>query len=186
MNLHNLKELILASSTTTQTSTPQATPHPSVCTHVNQQGIHPTPNSRIPPIPRIPLPSIHQQQTKKPDQASCHQCKTKKDVKVLLYCTNLKKCPNDPTKMRECQKKYCTRCLAKYYDQHKISQLLKIKNLSSWSWECPGCIGNCSCIACRRHRIVQSRKNQKNMHNMKQRINSVLQTLLNPTELKYL
>eukprot|EP01084_Bolivina_argentea_P189782 326298_1 len=69
---------------------------------------------------------------------SCHQCKTKKDTNILLYCTT-------------CRKKYCKTCLTKYYNGAEIIKLMNVKQYSD-VWTCCACIGVCTCGACKRRK----------------------------------
>merc|ERR1719461_540014 len=57
-----------------------------------------------------------------PESASCHQCKTKKDVAVLFYCTHKKESAANSykTKIIKCRKKYCQSCMAKYFESSKL------------------------------------------------------------------
>jgi len=96
---------------------------------------------------------------KESESASCHQCKTKKDVSILFYCTHKKKGINNTySKVIKCRKKYCLSCMGKYFEANKLEKFKKFKDSPSWSFDCPSCQNACSCRACKRKRA----KNAKN------------------------
>merc|ERR1719474_2572 len=82
--------------------------------------------------------------------ASCHQCKTKKDIGILFYCTKTRPFSNNSFKTKKCRKKYCRSCMAKYYLDHDIVRLHLMKDRPSWQWKCPACLLICTCRACKR------------------------------------
>jgi len=82
--------------------------------------------------------------------ASCHQCKTKKDVTILFFCTKTRPCSSNPFKTKRCRKKYCRACMVKYYVDADIDRLEAVKDAATWRWECPSCIAICTCKACER------------------------------------
>ena len=49
---------------------------------------------------------------------------------------------------QSCRKKYCARCLIKFYNE-----IPNPKAVKSGEWSCPGCRGLCTCAACRRVRV---------------------------------
>ena len=108
--------------------------------------------------------------------SSCHQCKTRRISAELVYCmqSHAKKgrtrkrriedqpsvyiIPNPATTYkaeRLCRKKYCSRCLVKFYNEQAPA---KIGPHGDRSWSCPGCRGLCSCAACKRQ---QTKKDSK-------------------------
>eukprot|EP00483_Globobulimina_turgida_P002880 UN02885 len=95
--------------------------------------------------------------------ASCHQCKTKKDVSILFYCTKKKPCLGNTykTKVIKCRKKYCMACMTKYFEETDVVQFKKFKDSLSWSFDCPACQNVCSCRACKRKRARNKVKNEK-------------------------
>merc|ERR1719461_891240 len=96
---------------------------------------------------------------KQSESASCHQCKTKKDVSILFYCTHKKKGVNHSySKVIKCRKKYCQSCMAKYFEVSKIEKFKKFKDSPSWSFDCPSCQNACSCRACKRKRAKNAKK----------------------------
>mmetsp|Transcript_2955 Transcript_2955/g.5476 ORF Transcript_2955/g.5476 Transcript_2955/m.5476 type:complete len:361 (-) Transcript_2955:342-1424(-) len=77
--------------------------------------------------------------------SSCHQCKSRCSLSSLCLCKNT------PTlkgkgKRQGCRKKYCDRCLNKFYNENAPT-----KEQQS-SWACPACRGICRCAACRRQK----------------------------------
>jgi len=86
------------------------------------------------------------------DSASCHQCKVKKAVTVLLYCTKTRPCSGRRSKTKRCRKKFCKSCMTKYFVESYVENLLRIKNEEKFKFDCPACIGLCSCSACKRKR----------------------------------
>eukprot|EP01083_Nonionella_stella_P169696 575995_1 len=111
--------------------------------------------------------------------ASCHQCKTKKDVKILFYCTKTRPRAYDALKRKvtRCRKKYCESCMAKYYSYNDVSQLRSVKNMSGWCWECPACIGLCTCRACKRKKAKMN-----HTYSPQSNANSTPKTTTCPTE----
>eukprot|EP01084_Bolivina_argentea_P013452 25258_1 len=98
--------------------------------------------------------------------ASCHQCKTKKDVNILFYCTCTKVKTNKPhiaykTKSIKCKKKYCTSCMTKYFNEADVETFKKYKDSISWSFDCPACQDVCTCGACKRKRAKNKNKKSK-------------------------
>lgn len=97
----------------------------------------------------------------KPIGSSCHQCKTRRTDNDLYFCstTHLKKGRTKLLKTeRLCRKKYCGRCLVKFYGQVPPAHTGP-NPLNTWS--CPGCLGICTCAACKRQRNKQIIKQQK-------------------------
>ena len=90
---------------------------------------------------------------------SCHQCKTRRLPSDLIYCSarHLKKGrARKKKKERLCRKKYCARCLSKFYNE-----LPPTVNGPDSGWICPGCRGVCSCAACKRHAIKREQRERK-------------------------
>jgi len=85
-------------------------------------------------------------------RASCHQCKTKKDVSILFYCTRTRPCSNNSFKTKRCRKKYCQSCMNKYYPESQVEPLMSIKDSTDWKFDCPACEAICTCRACKRKR----------------------------------
>jgi len=79
----------------------------------------------------------------KKDKGSCHQCKTTRDSKLLLCCTSK---AEKGKRKRKCRKKYCAACLQRTYAQVMIN--MTKEEISHW--QCPACIGVCTCAACQR------------------------------------
>jgi hypothetical protein len=88
---------------------------------------------------------------------SCHQCKTKRTEFDLVHCTaqhepepQLKK-SRRRRKIRPCRKKYCERCIGKFYGEINPPKPRPSKNdqnqLVYPPYTCPGCRGICTCAA---------------------------------------
>jgi len=75
--------------------------------------------------------------------SSCHQCKSKREMNKLYYCSNTANTNKPKDKRVVCRKKYCGQCLEKYY-RMKIP-----KNSELPRWSCPACQGRCCCASCR-------------------------------------
>lgn len=69
---------------------------------------------------------------------SCHQCK--RSHQKLIFCSSLTRMYNGKT-LRMCRKKYCLRCIEKFYPNYGISLT---------DWKCPSCRNVCVCAACKR------------------------------------
>ena len=89
--------------------------------------------------------------------SSCHQCKSLRPVNQLMYCCNNKKRGSKASQQQRdatkpsCRKKFCDVCLAKFYGQKPSSDDM-IRSGTDSSWECPSCVGICTCAACRRRK----------------------------------
>eukprot|EP01083_Nonionella_stella_P036127 98599_1 len=132
------------------------------------------------PKPTLPVPKITcPEDDDVKHAASCHQCKTKKDVKILFYCTKTRPRAYDALKRKvtRCRKKYCESCMAKYYSYNDVSQLRSVKNMSGWCWECPACIGLCTCRACKRKKAKMN-----HTYSPQSNANSTPKTTTCPTE----
>ena len=70
--------------------------------------------------------------------SSCHQCKTRRDMKVLHQCTNPHGAGNKP-----CRKKFCNHCLGKFYNV-----TIRPNPNNEATWTCPWCLDVCVCAAC--------------------------------------
>eukprot|EP01084_Bolivina_argentea_P296118 509947_1 len=138
-----------------RTNNTDSTTHP-LRTYSTNSTTHPTPASSLcmPPLECVTNDDVK-------ESASCHQCKTKKDVKILFYCTKTRACAYDALKRRRCRKKYCEKCMRKYYSHDDVLTLKSLKNRNGWCWECVACIGLCSCRACKRRRANQNNPNIK-------------------------
>ena len=79
------------------------------------------------------------EEDKLPAMASCHHCKVKKDMEVLVHCTCLH---SRTARKKECTKKYCTSCLSNVYKQDVLG------TPEESSWICPACKGTCLCARC--------------------------------------
>lgn len=77
--------------------------------------------------------------------SSCHQCKSRCTLASLILCKNT---PSSKTKGKRqgCRKKYCDRCLNKFYNENSPVPGQEHK------WSCPACRGICRCAACRRQK----------------------------------
>ncbi|MES1920287.1 hypothetical protein MHBO_001973 [Bonamia ostreae] len=80
--------------------------------------------------------------------SSCHQCKSRRNKSVLLWCSSL-------NSSKQCKKKYCDNCLKKFYNQ----SIFNFTEVQQKHWKCPACENNCSCAACRRR--ISTMKNFK-------------------------
>ena len=88
--------------------------------------------------------------------SSCHQCKSLRPVNQLMYCCNNKKRGSKSVQHANkpsCRKKFCDVCLSKFYGQRPSSDEM-IRSGTDSSWECPSCVGICTCAACRRRKEV--------------------------------
>eukprot|EP00475_Leptophrys_vorax_P003677 TRINITY_DN12156_c0_g1_i1.p1 TRINITY_DN12156_c0_g1~~TRINITY_DN12156_c0_g1_i1.p1 ORF type:complete len:722 (-),score=157.48 TRINITY_DN12156_c0_g1_i1:402-2489(-) len=72
--------------------------------------------------------------------SSCHQCKSRRNVNDLIFCTNVVL----DKKNKSCRKKYCEHCLKKFY--HEDAKDIPDRG----NWSCPSCRKLCCCAACRR------------------------------------
>jgi len=82
--------------------------------------------------------------------SSCHQCKSRCSLQSLILCKSLPS-QRGKGKRQGCRKKYCARCLNKFYNESAPTPEQKPK------WVCPACRNICKCAACRR----QKAKHQK-------------------------
>lgn len=73
-------------------------------------------------------------------KGSCHQCKSRRSIGDLIFCTNIV-----DKKNKHCRKKYCEGCLKKFYKED-------VTDAMRTSWTCPSCRQSCTCAACRRRR----------------------------------
>lgn len=78
---------------------------------------------------------------KKSGHVSCHQCKTSKSPSQLLFCT----AAASGIKRRRCRKKYCFYCLQRVYSMYDVIVKPRVED-----WNCPSCLGVCSCAGCKR------------------------------------
>mmetsp|Transcript_25688 Transcript_25688/g.50040 ORF Transcript_25688/g.50040 Transcript_25688/m.50040 type:complete len:347 (-) Transcript_25688:259-1299(-) len=78
--------------------------------------------------------------------SSCHQCKSRCSLSSLIPCKNRTSLKTKP-KQKGCRKKYCDRCLNKFYNESVPSPEQQPK------WSCPACRSICMCAACRRQKI---------------------------------
>ncbi|MES1911957.1 MAG: hypothetical protein MHM6MM_004312 [Cercozoa sp. M6MM] len=94
----------------------------------------------------------HEGLARGPPNVSCHQCKCRRDE--LIYCTAVKHGNSE-----RCRKKYCFRCLKKFYEEDPVNHAEDPSRPSSeelWQelnrvgWTCPSCRNVCMCAACRR------------------------------------
>jgi len=81
--------------------------------------------------------------TQRFNSSSCHQCKTRRSDLVL--CNTNKQQQAGKKSRRVCVKKYCTRCLFRYYQE-----VAQDDNYWLGKWICPACRDLCSCATCRR------------------------------------
>jgi hypothetical protein len=98
---------------------------------------------------------------KKISGSSCHQCKTRREGDELIYCgmSHAKKGRAKKRKAeRKCRKKYCARCLLKFYNEPAP---VKPAPGEPNTWSCPGCRGLCTCAACKRTQIRREAKRKK-------------------------
>jgi hypothetical protein len=73
--------------------------------------------------------------------SSCHQCKSRRNLTALTYCSaTLDK------KNKKCRKKFCGHCLKKFYKESPV----QIANKGNW--QCPSCRKICCCAACKRRK----------------------------------
>lgn len=77
--------------------------------------------------------------------SSCHQCKSRCTLSSLILCKNTP-ATKGKGKRQGCRKKYCDRCLNKFYNENSPVPGQEIK------WACPACRGICRCAACRRQK----------------------------------
>ncbi|KAM7278630.1 hypothetical protein ACFE04_005764 [Oxalis oulophora] len=80
------------------------------------------------------------QSSSSPDKptASCHQCRQRKCVDVIVSCTVIKETKG------ACPLKFCDKCLLNRYGEQKdVVSLLD-------DWRCPKCRGICNCSTCRK------------------------------------
>mmetsp|Transcript_27022 Transcript_27022/g.37605 ORF Transcript_27022/g.37605 Transcript_27022/m.37605 type:complete len:400 (-) Transcript_27022:426-1625(-) len=77
--------------------------------------------------------------------SSCHQCKSRCMLSSLILCKSLP-AMRGKGKRQGCRKKYCDRCLNKFYHEKSPNAEQKSK------WACPACRSICSCAACRRQK----------------------------------
>jgi hypothetical protein len=77
--------------------------------------------------------------------SSCHQCKSRRGMINLIYCSNMLVKKSDDRR-QACRKKYCEPCLMKFYNELPPDR----KDDLTAEWPCPACRGLCSCAACRR------------------------------------
>lgn len=68
---------------------------------------------------------------------SCHHCKSKKSIDALTFCSNVH---HSSVKDRQCQKKYCTSCLNKWYSG--------VPTVLDSQWTCYACMNRCKCKRC--------------------------------------
>ncbi|GAB5356504.1 hypothetical protein AAMO2058_000295600 [Amorphochlora amoebiformis] len=78
--------------------------------------------------------------------SSCHQCKSRRALHKLFFCSNQGLCTRLKDKRNLCRKKYCDQCLDKFYHETPPEKIDLPK------WLCPACRSLCCCAACRRQR----------------------------------
>lgn len=87
---------------------------------------------------------------------SCHQCKKSGSNSAgleLVFCTRLVS-TRARKAIKPCRKKYCTRCIKKFYSHMRFG--------NPNSWECPSCLGVCSCATCTlRRQSIEYKKHMK-------------------------
>ncbi|KMS64992.1 hypothetical protein BVRB_040550, partial [Beta vulgaris subsp. vulgaris] len=66
------------------------------------------------------------------NKGSCHQCKSRRAIGDLIFCTNIV-----DKKNKHCRKKYCEGCLKKFYKED-VSDPSQRTN-----WSCPSCRKMC-------------------------------------------
>merc|ERR1711916_280836 len=71
--------------------------------------------------------------------SSCHQCKSRRNKNMLIWCSSNEK-------SKPCKKKYCDNCLKKFY----LFTVYDLSDKERNEWICPSCKLTCSCAACRR------------------------------------
>uniref|UniRef100_A0A7S0D5E2 Zinc-finger domain-containing protein n=1 Tax=Amorphochlora amoebiformis TaxID=1561963 RepID=A0A7S0D5E2_9EUKA len=77
--------------------------------------------------------------------SSCHQCKSRCHLNSLILCKNFPSLKGKG-KRQGCRKKYCDRCLNKFYNENAPTPEQESK------WACPACRAICRCAACRRQK----------------------------------
>eukprot|EP00471_Norrisiella_sphaerica_P004329 CAMPEP_0184478790 /NCGR_PEP_ID=MMETSP0113_2-20130426/719_1 /TAXON_ID=91329 /ORGANISM="Norrisiella sphaerica, Strain BC52" /LENGTH=359 /DNA_ID=CAMNT_0026856693 /DNA_START=119 /DNA_END=1198 /DNA_ORIENTATION=- len=80
--------------------------------------------------------------------SSCHQCKSRRSLDDLNWCSNMLAMQHGK-KRPVCRKKYCDRCLLKFLGEKPPRQEGKKQRES---WVCPACRQICTCAACRRRK----------------------------------
>jgi len=78
--------------------------------------------------------------------SSCHQCKSRRAMHKLYFCSNQGSAKKPKDKRHLCRKKYCDQCLEKFYQEEPPSHAEIAK------WMCPACRCLCCCAACRRQK----------------------------------
>lgn len=75
-------------------------------------------------------------------KASCHNCKTMREPRLLITCT----VDGESGKRRRCRKRFCGACLMRMYslDIHRMSAAERE------SFQCPACLACCVCAACKK------------------------------------
>lgn len=73
---------------------------------------------------------------------SCHNCKTMRDLKLLLTCT----ADPDSARRRKCRKKFCASCMQRLYGL----QIDRMSQAEKEVWICPTCLCVCVCAACKK------------------------------------
>jgi len=83
---------------------------------------------------------------------SCHQCKTRKQLDELYTCGNYERkkraTGEDKKSIKPCRKKYCARCLHKFYGEQPPAR--RENGTTVLEFECPSCRLICQCAACRK------------------------------------
>ena len=90
--------------------------------------------------------------------SSCHQCKTLHVDSSLYFCAKSYTAMSgskQERKERLCRKKYCYRCLAKYYPEKPPDPT---DPRAKDTWHCPACLNLCTCAACKRQRSKRAVK----------------------------
>lgn len=76
--------------------------------------------------------------------SSCHQCKSRRNLVALTYCTSTL-----DKKNKKCRKKFCGHCLKKFYKEN--AQVIA----DTQNWRCPSCRRICCCAACKRRKTKE-------------------------------
>mmetsp|Transcript_10180 Transcript_10180/g.19549 ORF Transcript_10180/g.19549 Transcript_10180/m.19549 type:complete len:471 (-) Transcript_10180:394-1806(-) len=78
--------------------------------------------------------------------SSCHQCKSRRALHKLFFCSNQGNMKRPKDKRHMCRKKYCDQCLEKFYHEKPPTRTERP------TWLCPACRTLCCCAACRRQK----------------------------------
>mmetsp|Transcript_21999 Transcript_21999/g.39016 ORF Transcript_21999/g.39016 Transcript_21999/m.39016 type:complete len:522 (+) Transcript_21999:191-1756(+) len=97
-------------------------------------------------VPNTACPSTSNNSNASNCGSSCHQCKSRRALNKLYFCSNQGNCARPKDKRHLCRKKYCDQCLEKFYHENPP------KKVETTKWFCPACRGLCCCAACRRQK----------------------------------